>query len=187
MILDILTYPNKILTKKTKPVGVVDVETKKLIDDMVETLYAKKGAGLAANQVGESKQIIVVDESRGEGNVKILINPRIVGKKGAVIMTEGCLSFPGLELEIKRPEKIEVEYYTLAKKDKTRLRPDGASAGSDFSDKIENFEKKRIKAGDLLARIICHEVDHLEGKTMLDRLPLLKRLKMKRQLSKKTS
>jgi len=182
MILDIITYPNKILTKKTKRVGAVDAEIKKLIDDMVETLYAKRGAGLAANQVGESKQIIVVDDSRGEGNVKVLINPEIVRKKGSAIMVEGCLSLPGLELEIKRPAKIEVEYYTLIEKDKTRLRSDGASAGPDFSDKIENFEKKRIKANDLLARIICHEIDHLDGKTMLDRLPLLKRLRLKRSL-----
>ena len=75
-------------------------------------------------------------------------------------MTEGCLSLPGLEFEIKRPEKIEVEYM----------------------DKRGQIQK--IKASDLLARIICHEVDHLDGKTMLDRLPLLKRLKLKRQLKK---
>ena len=158
MILDIITYPDKVLTKKTKRVGVVDAATKKLIDDMVATLYANRGAGLAANQVGESKQIIVVDESRGEGKVKVLINPKITRKKGAEIMIEGCLSFPGLELEIKRPEKIEVEYFD------------------------RRGQAQKIKASELLARIICHEVDHLEGKTMLDRLPLLKRLKLKRQL-----
>ena len=160
MILDIKTYPNKVLTKKTKPVGEIDADTKKLIDDMAETLYVKRGAGLAANQVGVSKQIIVVDESRGEGKVKILINPKIVRKKGAAIMVEGCLSLPGLELEIKRPEKIEVEYLD------------------------KNSRQRELKAEQLLARIICHEVDHLDGKTMLDRLPLLKRLKMKRQLRK---
>jgi len=160
MILDIKIYPDKILSKKTKKVGVVDAETKKLINDMVETLYAKRGAGLAANQVGVSKQIIIVDDSRGEGNVKVMMNPKIVRKKGAVIMAEGCLSLPGLEFEIKRPEKIEVEYM----------------------DKCG--QKQKIKAGDLLARIICHETDHLAGKTMLDRLPLLKRLKMKRKIKR---
>ena len=161
MILDIITYPDKVLTKKTKRVGVVDAATKKLIDDMVATLYANRGAGLAANQVGESKQIIVVDESRGEGKVKVLINPKITRKKGAEIVIEGCLSFPGLELEIKRPVNIEIEYLD------------------------RNGREKKMKAEQLLARIICHEVDHLDGKTMLDRLPLLKRLKMKRQLRKK--
>ncbi len=161
MILDIKTYPDKILTRKTKRVVEFDAATKKLIDDMVETLYAKRGAGLAANQVGVSKQIIVVDESRGEGKVKILINPKIVRKKGAAIMAEGCLSFPGLELEIKRPEKIEAEYLD------------------------KNGRQCELKAEQLLARIICHEVDHLDGKTMLDKLPLLKRLKLKRQLRKR--
>jgi len=184
MILDIKTYPNKILTKKAKRVGEIDVAVKKLIDNMVETLCASKGAGLAANQAGVLRQIIIVDDSRDGGNVKVLINPRIVAKKGKVISVEGCLSLPGLEIEVKRPQKIEVEYYTLTKKDKTRLRSDGASAGPAFSDKIENFEKKRIKASELLARIICHEVDHLKGKTLLDKLPLLKRLKTKRQLRK---
>lgn len=160
MILDIVKYPNKILTRKTKRVVKIDEETKKLIDDMVETLYAKNGAGLAANQVGISKRILVADDSRGEGNLIVLINPKITSKKGQQILEEGCLSFPGLWLEIKRPSKIEVEY----------------------TDK--NGQRKIIKASDLLARIICHEVDHLEGKTMLDKLPLLKRLKMKRQLRK---
>src|SRR3989339_602284 len=152
MILNIKTYPDKVLTKKTKFVGEINAEIKKLIDDMVETLYARRGVGLAANQVGESKQIIVVDDSRGGGNVKVLINPKIVRKKGTAIMTEGCLSLPGLEFEIKRPEKIEVEYMD------------------------KRGQAQKIKANGLLARIICHETDHLNGKTMLDRLPLLKRL-----------
>ncbi len=155
MILGIKTYPDKILTKKTKPVGEVNVEIGKLIDNMVETLYAKRGAGLAANQVGQSKRLAVIDV--GEGLV-ILINPKIIKKKGSTIMAEGCLSFPGLEVEVARPEKIEVEY----------------------SDK--SGQKKKLKTQDLLARVICHEVDHLDGKTMLDRLPLLKRLKLKRRL-----
>jgi len=155
MILDIKTYPDKVLTKKTKPVGEVNVEVRKLIDDMVETLYAKRGAGLAANQVGESKRVAVMDV--GEGLV-VLINPRISKKKGSVIMAEGCLSFPGLEIEIARPEKIEVDYMD------------------------KRGQAQKIKASDLLARVICHEVDHLEGQTMLDKLPLLKRLALKRKL-----
>ncbi len=158
MILDIIKYPNKILTRKTKRVVKADESTKKLIDDMVETLYAKRGAGLAANQVGEPKRVAVVDDGQG---LLILINPKVTEKKGTVAMIEGCLSFPGMELEIKRPTQIEVEYLD------------------------RQGREKKIKASDLLARIICHEVDHLDGKTMLDRLPLLKRLKMKRQLRKK--
>lgn len=182
MILNIKIYPAKILTKKAKRVGEFDAATKKLIDDMTETLYARGGAGLAANQVGVGKQIIVVDDTRDRSNVKILINPKILQKKGSVVLAEGCLSLPGLEIEVKRPEKIEVEYYALAKKDKTRFRSNGASAGPAFSDKIENFEKKRIKASDLLARIICHEIDHLNGKTLLDKIGWWQRRKIKKQL-----
>ncbi|MEK7160630.1 MAG: peptide deformylase, partial [Patescibacteria group bacterium] len=98
MILDIKTYPDKILTKKTRPIREFDANLQKLIDDMAETLYAKHGAGLAANQVGESKQIIVVDG--GEG-LKVLINPKITRSRGQMIYAEGCLSFPGIELFIK--------------------------------------------------------------------------------------
>ena len=158
MILEIKTYPDKILNQKAKKVGEISAEIKKLIDDMVETLYAKHGAGLAANQIGVAKQIIVID--MGDG-LRIFINPKITGRKGAAIMEEGCLSLPGVWLPVKRPTKIEVEY------------------------KDKNGQIKKIKAQDLLARAICHETDHLKGKTMLDKLPLMKRIKIKRQLRKK--
>ncbi len=159
MIRDIKTYPAKILTKKTKRIGAVDIVIKKLIDDMVETLYAKGGAGLAANQVGELRQIAVVYSSDG---VMVLINPKILSKKGKVVATEGCLSLPGCELEIKRPQKIVVEYLDKAGRE------------------------QKLRASDLLARVICHEVDHLQGKTILDRLPIVKRLILKRKLKKLT-
>jgi peptide deformylase len=161
MILDIKTYPDKILSQKAKKVGEVNAEIKKLIDDMVETLYAKQGAGLAANQVGVAKQIIVADDTRNGGNTKILINPKILLKKGSASLREGCLSLPGLDIEVKRPVKIEVEYMDA------------------------RGQLRKMKAEDLLARIICHETDHLQGKTLLDKLPLIKRLKIKRQLRKK--
>lgn len=163
MILEIKTFPQKVLSKKAKPVGHIDDETKKLIDNMIETLYAKRGAGLAANQVGAAKQIIVVDDSREGGNLKVLINPRITKKKGGLISSEGCLSLPGIEIEVKRPVKIEVEY------------------------KDRHGNHKKIKAEQLLARIICHEVDHLHGKTLLDKLSLFKRIKLKNRLKKAKS
>ena len=162
MIRDIKLYPAKVLKKKAKKVGEIDHDIKKLISDMIETLYASRGVGLAANQVGILKQIIVVDDSRGGGDVKIIINPRISQRRGSEILAEGCLSFPGLELEIKRPQKILLRYLD------------------------EKGCHQEIKAEDMLARIICHEVDHLRGRTFLDRLGLLKRLKLKRQLKKAT-
>lgn len=153
MILEIKIYPDKILKQKAKKVGMVDGEIKKLLSDMADTLYAKRGVGLAANQVGIAKQIILVDI--GEG-LKILLNPKITSKKGKAVYAEGCLSLPGMEFEIKRPKKIEVEYMD------------------------RNGREQKIKAEDLLARAICHEVDHLQGKTILDRLGFFERRKAKK-------
>ncbi len=157
MILDIKIYPDKILKQKAKLVGEIDAAVKKLIDDMVETLHSHRGLGLAANQVGEAKQIAVVDDGK---DLLILINPKITYKKGKVVAFEGCLSLPGCELEIKRPEKITVEYLNK-----------------------RGLEQK-LKANGLLARVICHEIDHLEGKTLLDRLGFFKRIKIKRLLKR---
>jgi peptide deformylase len=157
MILDIRKYPDKILTRKTKRVVEFDDDLKKIVDDLVETMYAKDGAGLAANQVGITKQVAAVDTGNG---LVVLINPKIIGRKGKLIGVEGCLSFPGLELQIKRPQRITVK----------------------FLDK--NGQLKTIKAQDLLARAICHEVDHLNGKTMLDRVSFWKRFKAKKNWKK---
>ena len=158
MILDIKTYPDKILRQKTRPIDRVDETTKKLIDDMIETLYVKRGAGLAANQVGEVKRIAVVDAGDG---VKVLINPEILSRQGSIISTEGCLSFPGIELKIKRPTEIEVAYLN------------------------QRGESKKNKASDLLARVICHELDHLDGQTMLDRVGLWQKIKTYYKLLRK--
>jgi peptide deformylase len=157
MIREIKTYPNKVLKQKAKRVGQIDDATKKLIDDMVETLYAKGGAGLAANQVGELRQVAVIEAGDG---LKILINPKILSKKGKIVAAEGCLSLPGYEFDIKRPQKIFVEYLD------------------------KSGQAQKLKAEDLLARVICHEVDHLQGKTLLDKLPIIKRLILKRKIKK---
>jgi peptide deformylase len=157
MIREIKTYPNKILKQKAKRVGALDDEIKKLVDDMVETLYAKGGAGLAANQIGELKQVAVIDAGDG---LRVFINPKIVDKKGKIVSTEGCLSLPGYEFDIKRPQKIFVEYLD------------------------KSGQAQKLKAEDLLARVICHEIDHLQGKTILDKLPMLKRLVVKRKIKK---
>jgi peptide deformylase len=157
MILDIKTYPNKILKQKTKRVEKIDKEIEKLIGDMIETMYAANGAGLAANQVGVAKQILVFDDGKG---LKILINPKISARRGKITAAEGCLSFPGLEISVKRPEKITVE----------------------FMDR--QGTKKEMKAQGLAARIICHEADHLAGRTIIDNLGLLKKLSARRKYLK---
>lgn len=157
MIRDIKAYPDKILKQKAKSVGQIDLGIKKLIDDMAETMYSREGVGLAANQVGEAKRIALVNADSG---LLVLINPHIMKKKGKAVAVEGCLSLPGYELEIRRPQKILVEYLD------------------------KQGREKKIKAADLLARVICHEVDHLDGRTILDRLPFLKRIAIKRKLKK---
>jgi len=157
MIREIKTYPAKVLKQKAKRVGALDDEIKKLVDDMVETLYSQGGAGLAANQVGELKQVVVIEA--GEG-LKVLINPKILSKKGKIVAAEGCLSLPGYEFDIKRPQRIFVEYLD------------------------KSGREQKLRAEDLLARVICHEVDHLQGKTLLDKLPIIKRLILKRKIKK---
>ncbi|OGZ34731.1 MAG: peptide deformylase [Candidatus Portnoybacteria bacterium RBG_13_41_18] len=159
MIREIKTYPDKVLKQKAKRVGVIDAEIKKLIGDMVETMLTKDGAGLAANQLGELKQVIAVNTVK---SALVLINPKIIKRDGRVVATEGCLSLPGFELEVRRPQKIVVEYL------------DKSGKG------------QKLKASDLLARVICHEADHLQGKTLLDKLPLFKRWAIKRKLKKAT-
>jgi peptide deformylase len=101
--------------------------------------------------------VVVIDTGDG---LRILINPKIIDKKGRIVAAEGCLSLPGYELEIERPQKIFIEYLD------------------------KSGRAQRLKAEDLLARVICHEVDHLKGKTILDKLPIIKRLIIKRKIKK---
>lgn len=157
MIREIKTYPNKTLSKKAKRVGRIDAEMKILIDDMIETMTAKDGAGLAANQVGELKQVAVVNTIDG---VMVLINPKILKRAGRVVAAEGCLSLPGFEMDVRRPQKIIVRYLD------------------------KSGQTQKIRAEDLQARVICHEVDHLQGRTLLDKLPLIKRMLVKRKIKK---
>ena len=110
MVLEIRKYPDPILSKKAERVEKIDQDIQKLIGDMIETLYAAPGVGLAAPQVGRSIRLIVFDPSvrNEEGKLTVLINPEIIEKDGEAIMKEGCLSVPGLEAEIKRAENVKV-------------------------------------------------------------------------------
>lgn len=131
-----------VLRKKSKIVEKIDKRTEILIDDMIETMYHADGVGLAAPQVGILKRIIVVDI--GEG-VHVLINPEITIEAGEATDYEGCLSVPGVKGQVTRPAEITVE----------GLNRDG--------------KKIRMKASGLLARAICHEIDHLEGILFVDK------------------
>jgi len=135
---------DEILKKKSRPVEVIDDRIKELIEDMVETMHKFDGVGLAAVQVGILKRIIVVDIYDENTPIIKLINPVITKRKGEREVEEGCLSFPNKFAKVKRPEEITVEGLN------------------------ENGKKVKIKAVDLLAQALCHEIDHLNGITFVD-------------------
>jgi peptide deformylase len=150
---EIKTYPEECLRKKTEPVCEINEELQKLIDDMIETMYAAPGIGLAANQVGVSKRLAVIDVGAGgeESSLIILINPEIVCTDGEVPSEEGCLSLPEYTTIVKRSEKITV---------RARDRE-----GKEFE----------VEADGLLARALQHELDHLEGLLLIDRIGKIKK------------
>ena len=162
----ILTEPNQLLRQVSKPVEKVDKEEKKLMDDMLETMYAANGIGLAAIQVGVPKRIIVMDISKDENKKepRFFVNP-VVKNKDILKSTyeEGCLSVPNQFAEIDRPKKCEVDY-------------------------LDYYGKKKIlKAEGLLATCIQHEMDHLEGILFIDYLSKLKKSMIIKKLSKSKS
>ena len=159
----ILTEPNKLLRQISQPVEHVGKEERKLMDDMLETMYAAPGIGLAAIQVGVPKRIIVMDISRDENKKEPMyfVNPVIKNKNSEKAKyEEGCLSVPEQFAEIERPSVCEVEY----------LDYDG--------------NKQSLKAEGLLATCIQHEIDHLEGILFIDYLSKLKKSMIIKKLSK---
>ena len=159
----IITEPNKLLRQISKPVKSVGKEEQKLMDDMLETMYAANGIGLAAIQIGIPKRIIVIDLNRDEIQKKPMyfVNPIIKNKDTSkATYEEGCLSVPNQFAEIDRPSKCEVEYLDY------------------------NGEKKILKAEGLLATCIQHEMDHLEGILFIDYLSKLKKSMIIKKLSK---
>ncbi len=149
----ILVIPDPILRKISEPISVVNSETKKLMDDMLETMYAAPGIGLAAVQIGILKRVIVIDLSKDEKkNPLFIVNPEIIFKsKELVSYEEGCLSIPNQFAEIKRPSSCKISFLDY------------------------NGEKKEMSAEGLLATCIQHEIDHLNGILFIDHLSKLKK------------
>ena len=135
---------DEILKKKSREVEVIDEKVKELIEDMVETMHKYNGVGLAAVQVGILKRIIVIDTYEEDTPIVKLINPKILKQKGSREVEEGCLSFPNKFAKVIRPTEVVVEGLN------------------------ENGEKVKIKAVELLAQALCHEIDHLNGITFVD-------------------
>lgn len=158
----IITYPDAVLRKKVEPVTSFDESLKELARDLAETMYAAPGAGLAANQIGVSLSVVVIDASRKDEEKKplILVNPEIVEKEGCQIDEEGCLSVIDLTAKVERFRKLMVR-------------------AQDLQGKTWEFT-----AEDFFARVIQHELDHLNGVLFIDRLSPLKRALYKKRLKK---
>lgn len=159
-LLEILEFPDERLRRKAKPVGVVDASIQRLIDDMLETMYAAPGVGLAATQVNVHKRVVVIDVSETKDQPLCLINPEIIAQSGMTESEEGCLSVPGIFEKIRRADTAKVR----------ALDRNGRS--------IE------FQAEGLLAVCIQHEIDHLDGKLFVDYLSPLKRQRIRKKLFK---
>ena len=162
-VLTICTYPDPVLRRKTECVKIIDKGVQRLIDDMVNTMYDAPGVGLAANQVGRSLSLIVVDIQREECEygLIVLINPELVSARGEMTFEEGCLSVPDYFASVTRHEEIVV----------SGLDRDG--------------KQIQITASGLLAIALQHEMDHLEGKLFIDRISPIARDIFKRRWKKK--
>ena len=160
-LLHILQYPHPGLREKAQPILIFDKSITKLANDMLETMYDAPGIGLAATQINEAKQLLVIDISETKDSPLIMINPKLLNKSDDVINEEGCLSFPGIYANVPRAEQITVEYQDV----------DG--------------KKQQLDADELLAICIQHEMDHLQGKVFVDYISSLKRNRIRKQLEKK--
>lgn len=162
MLRPIVRYGQPGLVESAEPVTAFDAELDRLIDDMVETMYAAPGIGLAAPQIGIAKRLCVIDLSSGKtgGELLVLINPEFVQREGMQLEDEGCLSVPGFNATVARPAKAVVR--ALDRTGQSRV----------------------IEGTGLLARALQHEIDHLDGKLFLDRLRGLKRDMIVRRIRK---
>lgn len=160
--LDILRYPDPRLEKVARPVAHVDERIAKLVDDMIETMYAADGIGLAATQVDVHERVLVIDTSESRDRPVVLINPEITARSEETVMgDEGCLSVPGIYDNVERHARVTVR----------ALDRDGA--------------ERAIEAEGLLAVCVQHEMDHLDGKVFVEHLSPLKRSRIRTKMTKR--
>jgi len=162
-ILPILKIGHPVLTRSAEPIRSIDEEIVRLAQDMVQTMHAAPGIGLAAPQVNVSRRLITVDLSIGENpeEIIVLINPQIAEAEGEVTEEEGCLSVPDVRENVTRPVRIAVQ-------------------GIDLKGNEKFFE-----ARDMMARVFCHELDHLNGTLFIEHLSSLKKALIKKRLKKR--
>ncbi len=163
-VLKIVTYGHPVLLKKAEEVKNINQDIVDLAEQMVHTMHSAPGLGLAAPQVNQSVRLITADLSVGEKNedLIILINPELSSQEGEQILEEGCLSVPGINEKVTRPYKVKVK-------------------GIDLQEK-----EREIEAEGLLARILCHEIDHINGKLFVSHLSPLKRRLIRKKFNKAT-
>ena len=158
--LEILHFPDPRLRRRAEAVSVVDDDVRRLIDDMLETMYEAPGVGLSAPQVNIAKRVITIDVSQDRSAPLCLVNPEILAVSGETETEEGCLSLPGVYEIVKRPERVRV----------SALDRDGRS--------------REIETEGLLAVCIQHEIDHLDGRLFVDYLSRLKRQRIRKKAEK---
>lgn len=163
-IMAIKTYGDPCLRKKNEDIKEVTPEVLKLVNDMLETMYAHKGVGLAAPQVGVNKNLVVVDvgDMTGKHELVVLINPELLSKEGVEVMEEGCLSCPKASVKVKRAKKTVVQ--GMNQKGEKIIREDSG----------------------FLSRAIQHEMDHLKGKLIVDFAGFFEKIKLKNKMNKKS-
>lgn len=161
-VLPIVKYGDPFLRKPTSPVATIDRDILQLIDDMTETMYVAPGVGLAANQVGVSLRLMIIDLSVGEkpGDLHVFVNPELVEKNGEIVEEEGCLSIPDFVENVSRPEITTVCYQDR----------DG--------------KWKELTGEGLMSRALNHEIDHLDGKLYVDYLRGLRKERLLKKVSK---
>jgi peptide deformylase len=161
-ILEIVKYGNPVLIQKAELIETIGQEILDLAGNMILTMHAAPGIGLAAPQVNVSKRLITVDLSVGEkaDDLVVLINPEFLEKEGEDVSEEGCLSVPGVQEKIKRPARVLIKGIDLQGREKI------------------------IEARGLLARVFCHEIDHINGKLFIENLSPLKKALIKKKLKK---
>ncbi|HVS32685.1 MAG TPA: peptide deformylase [Thermoanaerobaculia bacterium] len=161
-VLPIRKYGDEVLRLPTDPVETIDESLQTLIEDMVDTMYAAPGVGLAANQVGVSKRLMLIDLSVGKrsGELHVFINPEIIEAEGEITEEEGCLSIPDFVEVVTRPQRVRLRYLD------------------------RNGEEREMWGEGLMARAMCHEVDHLNGGLFVDHLRGFKKDRILKKISK---
>jgi peptide deformylase len=161
-ILPIRKYGDDVLRQPTETITTIDESIHTLIEDMIETMYAAPGVGLAANQVGVSKRLMLIDLSVGRraGECHVFINPEIVESEGSITEEEGCLSIPDFVEVVTRPERVKLRYLD------------------------RNGEQREMWGEGLMARAMCHEIDHLGGRLFVDHLRGFKKDRILKKIGK---